>query len=542
MAVTFPDVGWVAGRVAVPGGAVTCATLGAFQTELNKVRLGGANAGDSVDLHLTGTTYAELGVRNYNCTDGGNGLRIYGNADGTTVVGYTGSGMTEANSTCFRLGSASGLRQTNTRISVYNIDFDAGGTLGTTNGAIWGVIVGGACDGDVYRGNCFEIHFQGCRVRDTRQSGTKTDGNGGTDGVTWQQCTIDTTGLQYTSGDSSGFGEGMYVGDGNTGRAWSNITIDRCEISAVLMGEGIEFKRNGGNGLITDCHIHDVTIDNGGGIKFEDNPNEYTARRNRIHDIKSNADSDASGAGIFMTGGGILENNIVWDVEAGCITVALALTAGVTGSSTHNTLHATGGLSAFSWTGSFGNPSRTNDWALTSTDDIVIGTLNNGTPYTGSNVGSTVTATFVGPTTGTADAGDGHGSGFEVSSGAARNAVTPIGTVTLDLQGYVRIDPTDAGAIDADAVGASTETFETTSPADLATDVTTPITPAGTAPDDGATVYQHRIYNVTTATEVVAFDAVGTTFTSGTETWTADASSAIPQTGAVLRVEARRWP
>ena len=533
---------------------MTCATLGAFQTELNKVLLGGANAGDSVDLHLTGTLYKEIGIRNYNCTDAGTGLRIYGNADGTTVVQFSGTtsplvsptGMTEANSACFRLGSASGLRETNTRIEVYNIDFDGNGTLGTTNGCTWGVIVGGAYDGDPNRGNCFEVHFQGCRVRDTGQSGCKTDGNGGTDGVTWQQCTITTTGLRYTSGDSSGFGEGMYVGDGNTGRAWSNITIDRCEISAVLMGEGVEMKRNGGNGLITDCHIHDITMDNGGGIKFEDNPNEYTARRNRVHDIKTNADSDDSASnGICMTGGGILENNIVWDIESGggCVMMPHAIASGLTGSSTHNTFDATGAGAAFRFTGDFGDPAnRTNDWAFTSTDDIVIGTVTSGSVHAGSSTGSTVTATFVGPTSGTADAGTGHGSGFEVSSGAARNAVTPIGTVTLDIQGYTRIDPTDAGAIDADAVGPSTETFETTNPADGATAVTTPITPSGTAPNDGATVYQHRIYNVTTASEVVAFDAVGTTFTAGAETWTADASSAIPQTGAVLRIEARRWP
>ena len=445
------QIGWDNGRVPVPADVIDCPNMGAFTTQLARALPGGDLNNQVVKLHLSNgnVDYGAIGIRNYN----GPGLEIYGNEDGSTVVrAGAGGSMAEANFACFRLGSADGARQTNRNVSIYNLDLRGGGSLGTTNGVNWGVILGGAFDTDENRGNVFNIHVQGVRASDVRQEGFKVDGNGGTDGVTVQQCTVRRTGLAYTPGTSDGFGEAFYWGDGNSGRPYFNGLLDRCHAFDVTMGEGVEFKRGGTNNGVVDSLFHDILIDNGGAIKFEDNDGSYFAHGNIVYNVSSTPDSDHEGVGILLTGGGNVTNNIVWNCERACSAFVLSQDPGLTSVLRHNTMLVGSAEAAYAFTlGNFGDGSRTHEQTVTVIDDIVNGT-ESANAYASATF-DTQTATFVGPTTGTADAGTGPGSGFFVSGGAARNAVAS-SPVTADLRGLARTFPTDAGALDSDVTDA----------------------------------------------------------------------------------------
>ena len=332
---TFGPVGHNFHRVLVPLQAIDCPTMTVFKNELAKVLPGGANAGASVQLHLSNGVldYGNIGIRNYNVSDGGDGLEIYGNFDGSTRLRYNAAGsMSESNGAVFRIGSADNANQTNDGIKIYNLEIDGTGTLHTANGAIWGAIIGASHTNDKNAADTTNVHMQGCHIHHSRQSGLKIHGNGGTGDVHVFGCTMEFSGLQYnTPGDSStqsaGYGEGCYVGDGNGGDSWHNVTIESCHVKNVTMGEGIELKRNGTNGLVVNNLVHDVTIDNGGAIKLEDNNQEYTVRNNRVFNVSSTVHSDSDGVGIFATGGGIIENNIVWDCELACFAYTRALSS-----------------------------------------------------------------------------------------------------------------------------------------------------------------------------------------------------------------------
>ena len=464
MAVAFLPTGWAAGRVAVPGGAIDCPDMTTLVTEINKVLPGGSNAGDSVVLSASGLQYGQIGLDSYDCSDGGDGFELYFREDGASQITHNAAGsMGDAHSALFRLKNGAN------KVSVYNGDFVGNGSLGTSNGAIWGGAIGGSYDNDPNRGDVFDVLLRGCRFRDTRQSGVKIDGDGGTDGVTMELCTVDNTGLQYTVGSSSGFGEGVYVGDGNTGRAYSNVTVTQCEVMNVLHGEAIEGKRNGTNVVVSYNHVHDVVVDSGGAIKFE---GPYTARGNRVHAVSTNVDSDSDGSddgdGIEVVAGALIENNIVWDVTGDCVSAGRTQSASQTTTCRNNTLVPGSGHAAYSVNTDtyFGS----NNNKVDADGNIYIGTLSAGT-LNGSTFAdySATTGDFVGPTTGTADSGDGPGSGFQLlaASGAVDTGGTAA-TVPIDITTASRGALNDYGAIESNA-----------------TPDTTPPTPAWTFPADG---------------------------------------------------------
>jgi len=104
-----------------------------------------------------------------------------------------------------------------------------------------------------------------------------------------------------------------------------------------------------------------------------------------------------------------------------------------------------------------------------------------------------------------------------------------------DTESFIRMKNFKVSTTEIEVIGAAVD-FAITSPADLATDVTTPVTPSGTAADDGSQGYE-------TSAVVDGQSEVWNpaTFTSGTETWVADSPATIPQGGETIRQRARRW-
>jgi len=452
----FLPVGWDNGRVAIPAGAVDVPNMGALTSELAKYVGGGSLAGQSVDLYLSGALYGAIGIRNYNCTDGGTGLRLYGRQNGTTVVRFGASGsMPESQSCCLKVASASGSRQTNRRISIYNLDFDGVGSPQTSNGAIWGTNFGSSFGSDNNRGDIFEIHIQGCRIRNVRQSGVKLDGDGGSDGATIRLCTVQGTGFQHVAGTSSdGFGEGIYLGDGSTGRGWNNFTVEQCHVFNTVQGEAIELKRAGGGvGAIRHCLVHDIEIHSGGALKTEDDSfSAYEVIGNRAFNVTSTGDSAHEGIGLFMTGGGTVENNIIWGCERSCLTFSLALDSNVSSVLRHNTLIAGSGSVCYDFTGNFGNGNRVHRWSVDNEFDVTSGPLVSN-QWGEADLTSRFNASFIGPTNGSADNGGGPGSGFALAPGA--NAAVDVANgsqIGVDITGVTRTGIPDAGALERDVV------------------------------------------------------------------------------------------
>ena len=466
MAVAFKDVGHFTGRVPVPAGAVQVATVAEFRAELNKVLPGGVNAGDSVDLHFTGTFYYEIGIEGYVRTDGGTGLRLYGNQDGSTRIGFIGTGgvtdrMLEAHSACIRVGSAENQFDPNSHIEIYNFELD-GGSTGDGIGAKWGLILGGANDVDAYRSNVSQIFVQGVEVHHTQNSGIKIDGNGGTDGVTIQQVTVREVGQQY-EGQSGveGLGEGIYCGDGGTGRAYSNVLLDRCHVYGtagnVNFGEGINTKRNGTNVEIRDCVVHDIEIDNGGGIACE----EYAEVRGcRVWGISRNGFSDTNyPAAVAFERGGLVENCVIWTdhPNGSCVNLideAVASTVTVR----HSLLDASNGRTCYSLN-EFGGSSQ----ALVAEFNVTLGNATSGTNGTGGsrNDFAASSGDFVGPLTGVRDAGSGEGSGYEQQPGSAIIDGASGSGLALDIQGLSRTGTPDLGPFEVNTVPDTTDPTST---------------------------------------------------------------------------------
>ena len=214
----------------------------------------------------------------------------------------------------------------------------------------------------------------------------------------------------------------------------------------------------------------------------------------------------------------------------------------------NNTWIVDNASSAYRDGGNFGNGSRIHQYSITTEGDIVDGTVHTGSGWGSANFSGSFTASFVGPTSGTADAGGGEGSGFEVSGGAARNGVNTLFTAT-DSQGFDRVLPTDAGAIDADAVPPSFVNYLTTFPVDGSTDVATPATVAGST-DASASIFEYRVFDeaanlVWDGTAFVADNDselgwLTASHDATAETWTADAATTLPQGGQTIKVSARR--
>lgn len=116
-----------------------------------------------------------------------------------------------------------------------------------------------------------------------------------------------------------------------------------------------------------------------------------------------------------------------------------------------------------------------------------------------------------------------------------------------DFVGYTRwkdvgVYTTESEAMDAFGTAGDPTAFAITTPANLATDVATPIVPAGTAPNDGNNdVIQVSVIDDTNTVTVSPFGEFAVTYTPGTESWTTNTAITIPQGEEDLRVRSRRW-
>lgn len=254
------------------------------------------------------------------------------------------------------------------------------------------------------------------------------------------------------TGRSSGeHGEGIYIGTGSESPGYvddtSNVLVKGNHIYDVT-NEAVEIKQRTHSITVEDNHIHDLTPWYGGaitaGVGPLDWPNaNYLIQRNRIYNVSKGRDY---GTAISIAhGDSIIRNNIIWNID------------------TPNSwewrhpiqVHADGS------TYGFGNPSWVKIEIYNNTVwgcrwECINATHQGGAEpnvITRNNLlsnldGGVVNASrdklaasgdFVGPITGTADAGSGPGSGFRLkSSSSAVDSATAAPGFTDDVNGAVR--------------------------------------------------------------------------------------------------------
>ena len=534
MGTGFIPVGWDNYRVAPPIGTVVVTNAAMFQTEMDKVLPGGVNEGDSVDIEFTTGTFDEIAILGgYQVADGGTGIRLYGQQDGSSRIRFTGNGTSDAAGACLRIGSEPNQSQVTDGVEVYNLEFD-GNSSGNGNNAIWGVVFGASFDNDTRMGNVHNYRIQGCRLHRMQISALKMDGDGGSSfGVAYGNTVHNTNQRYLNNGLSLGSGEGIYLGDGNTNRAYDNMIVERNHVYDVNQGEAIEFKANGTNCICRWNYVHDNLVHTGGAIKNIAVGTEIYG--NRVHNIFTNGDSaTGSGNAFFIMRTTDLHNTIAWDCDA-----AVAVPNAPSGQSTtsrHNTFQATTIWRLNQDGSSFGS----NPHPINSDNDITVGNLTQGSQAGSSFNGLAASlGDFEGPTTGTADDGNGPGSGWAPKA-TSTNIVDAAPNVGITTSVDETVRPNGAG-FDYGAVELGSNisvAFEITSPVDGSIDQLTPITPSGTG--EAGSNYEHAVINDTTGMVLTEFGEIGTTHDPGTDTWTADAPTVIPQDGSVIRVKSRR--
>ena len=414
-------VGWTNGWKQPPANAIAVTSTQDFANKVAPYLVGGALDGDSADFVWPSGTFDEIGIETYVNSDGGSGLGLWGQPNGSTLIEYTGNGMAAANLCILRVGSPSNQFLPNDGITICNFDFHGRGIVGDLDaGSIWGVVVGGAFAGDPRRSNSSNVTIRGCRVREQRQQGFRFDGNGNTRDCLLEFCTSQDSGRRYQLGNGGnqggnpgaiGSGEGIYLGDGNSGRTYFNIIVRNCHVFDIRGGEGIEAKQNGNGVQIVDNYVHDVLMDNGGGIK--NIANNTLVEGNRVHRVTVNADSDSgSGNAYQLLRTTRFYNNVGWDCDA--IVSVPTGPAGQTIDARHNTFDATGTTIAVWKSNQDGTSTGTSLITVNSRNNVYVGDIIDGTTSNFTFADYTATAAdFVGPTaTGAADAGDGPGSGY----------------------------------------------------------------------------------------------------------------------------------
>ena len=235
------------------------------------------------------------------------------------------------------------------------------------------------------------------------------------------------------------FGEGIYIGNGSqVDDASHDVLIQGNEIYNVA-ADGIDIKASTYNITVRDNFIHDInfTIDSYGraiGIGANEvnyRSGNYLIENNVFANLTSDRDGDAIAIAIGH-GGTTLRNNVFYNIEDRGIY-----------------MQSTGGGYGF------GNPSATDVYIYNNTlwgcgtvgclQDLSNGRAtvtarNNLSSATmGSGNRAAVSGDFVGPLTGTANAGEGPGSGFKLkSSSGAVNSAVPISGFNKDLEGTTR--------------------------------------------------------------------------------------------------------
>lgn len=520
---------------AVPGGATVCTNDTEFTNAMNDVFPGGANAGDSLDIHLDGTFSGNRLFDGYTCTDAGTGLRIYGTPTTRQYINVSGTWSQWKFINC-------------DTVSLFNLDIHSTAPDAQSDNLL---VIGRSYDGDSTTGPCSDITIAHCEIRNSGQSIIKVSEKD-TANITIRDCHLHTAGRR-----GNAFAEILYIGEGNLVggqvQTINNITIrgnliENNQANAAATGEAIDVKRGATNVTIEDNIIRDVEHTIGGAITFWANNwggsnADGVIRRNRIYNIRDNGTGGNSG--IFVGADCLIENNIIWDVDEHCIAITDNFAqADKNVYIRHNTLDATnasGGCIEINQD-SYGEGG--NDGTLTSQGNAFFGG-----GYVGSTAGHTVddftavSGDFLGPiSTGTAEySTNGPGSGYTPTGGGGLvdDVSVPSTATAEDIQALARDANPDWGAIEW---GVGLVLFAITSPVSGATQVSTPQTISGTSPNDGSnTVIQVRVYDATNTTTLEDWGSVAVTYTSGTQTWATDTQVTLPQAGESIEVDARRW-
>lgn len=249
--------------VDIPDTAIEVATMADLTRILDQIET--RQSSERFDLFLSGLEYEEFGIFDYTGGAAGNWLSLYFRPDGRTTIGYTGQGHRRARSAVVRIGSLTGTPVSNVRMrNPFVVD---GRSTDDDEGAIFGFAAGGSFDRDPSRTNLTNVDIEGPAIRNLQQWGFKFDGDGGSRNLRLAHFEISDTGTRHDPGESDGFGEGLYIGDGNTGRPITDALIELGWLHDINFGEGAEVKQGCRRVVLSKLLLERVLIDNGAAIK-----------------------------------------------------------------------------------------------------------------------------------------------------------------------------------------------------------------------------------------------------------------------------------
>lgn len=283
-----------------------------------------------------------------------------------------------------------------------NIVLDGGGTSLSALGV---GIRSGTYDDPATEGPCENLYFSNVEMRDSAQSGVKCGAD--STNITWDElCEIHNTGQATT-----GFGEGLYLGSSSGTDVTSNIEY-RGEIHATT-AEGVDAKPGVSDVRLINALIYDVNLSSGATNNKAGVVNRSGGTllmlRCRVWDVKHTGGlvADNEPAGVACADGLVdIEQTVIWDCGGP------ALWTYETGSITAD--HITSWNTNNQSSGSQGFAEDASSGTITVSNSVYQGSHNASV----SSSAVAVAADFVGPLTGTADAGSGPGSGFIVAPGS----------------------------------------------------------------------------------------------------------------------------
>jgi hypothetical protein len=326
-------------------------------------------------------------------------------------------------------------------LEFHDITFD--GTKVGGGYASWNFTIGRRYNADPDVGSCTNITVRNCEI-DLANANTLKINEDSTD-IQILGCEISRSG--QTSGESLIYiGEGAFAGSA-TADGSHDILIQDCRIhdNNANGGKGVNIKTDTYNVTVRNCLIYNIDVSSQGAVVVLINTNSNTAIDHNvlidgcwIWDISKTA-SGSDGDGINIgKGTTTIRNCVIWECLRDGINVYYDNFKGDTYPDVflyNNTVWGCGGedLDILQDAGPYDQSQG--DATVTQTNNIT-------EDATGDY--QALAADFVGPVTGTANAGNGEGSGFVLASGsAAIDTATTIPSVVEDITKVAR--PQDSG-------------------------------------------------------------------------------------------------
>lgn len=453
--------------------------------------------GASKNVLLDGA-FREVYINGYSRSDAGDGLQLWLLAGSSITYAGTNPGGGDS---IFRFRSCdyAGIHAA-TGATRPEVD---GASTGN-NGAIWGVVIGQSYLGDTRAGACTNITVEGLDVHHVQQETMKVSATGTAD-VEILDNEIRDAGLDTTVND---VGELVYVAEGSGGAAGTqdvdNVLIRWNNIHTNREGEGVDIKRGASNVKIWDNDISNLRMRFGGAITFwsDDLDPGFDANgsilRNRVFDAHPGPGAFTSSIEAIEIGGdAVIERNIMWDFSGRGINLVSQFAGSNKIVNAHfNIIDATNGGNVFELNTEAPN-GGSNPGALIASNNAYLSNLSGGSNGAGGSLTNNILidATDVdGPiTTGTADSGNGPGSGYFPDSAGSQVDAGNSYALSVDLDAYGTAGAVngtrDVGAFEYGATVDTTPPASTiTSPADAATVTTDSVTITGTSTDAGSGV------------------------------------------------------